>query len=134
MTCVPMEKDSKDVSFRFLFLRSKILRLTLSTGPQNPPNLPSELSSPDQTFRISSALSVWWSMVFFGRVTRLGLTQRAFLHRPLLLVPRHLPKHPLISRTNHKSFFHPLLLFLACRLGPLVHSLPHPALHLGKLR
>src|SRR2546422_890834 len=53
-------------------------------------------------------------------------------HRPLLLLPRHLPKHPLIPRADDERFFHPPLFFLARRLGPLVHFLAHPALHLGE--
>ena len=55
-------------------------------------------------------------------------------HRPFFFVPRHLPKHPLIPRADNERFFHPSLFFLACRLGPLVHFLAHPALHLGEFR
>src|ERR1041385_1140841 len=55
-------------------------------------------------------------------------------HRPPLLVPRHLPEHPLISRADHERLLHPPLLFFARRLGPLIYFAPHPALHLGKFR
>jgi hypothetical protein len=54
-------------------------------------------------------------------------------HRPLFFFPRHLPEHPLISRTGDERLFHPPLFFFASRLGPLIYFAPHPALHLGKL-
>jgi len=56
------------------------------------------------------------------------------LHRPLLFVPRHLPKHPLIPRADHKRFLHPPLLILSRRLGPEVDLLAHPLLYLSKFR
>lgn len=56
------------------------------------------------------------------------------LHRPLLLIPRHLPKHPLIARADDEGFFHPPLFFFSRRLGPLIHFLAHPLLDLGEFR
>ena|GEM_PF-1435204 len=67
------------------------------------------------------------------RAERASRPWPALSHRPGFLVPRHFPKHPLISRTDHERLFHPPLLFLARCPGPLVHFLPHPALYLGKL-
>src|ERR1044072_7367429 len=102
-------------------------------------------------------LSLWWPVAFFGQVAGLGQTARVqrgpsqaarcasngtgpaalpilSSHRPPLLVPRHLPEHPLISRADHERLLHPPLLFFARRLGPLIYFAPHPALHLGKFR
>lgn len=56
------------------------------------------------------------------------------LHRPLLLVPRHLPKHPLIPRAGHECPFHPTPFVPACTLGPQVHLLPHPTLYFREFR
>jgi hypothetical protein len=55
-------------------------------------------------------------------------------HRPLFLLPRHLPKHPLVPRADHERLFHPLLLSLSHILYPLIHLRTHPPLHLGELR
>src|SRR5262249_18924820 len=56
------------------------------------------------------------------------------LDRPLLLVPRHLPKHPFIPRTDDKRFFHSSPFFGTSRRCPLIDLLPHPLLDFSKLR
>src|SRR3982751_5256677 len=56
------------------------------------------------------------------------------LHRPLLLLPCHLPKHPLIPRTDEKRLFHPLLLRRPRISYPDIHFGAHPPLYLGELR
>jgi hypothetical protein len=49
-------------------------------------------------------------------------------HRPLFLVPGHLPKHPLVLRADQKRLLHAFLFLVARRARPGIHPGPHPFL------
>src|SRR2546426_1645296 len=55
-------------------------------------------------------------------------------HRPRLLVPCHLPEHPLIPRADNKRLLQTYLLALGRLLRPHIHLPAHPLAHLRELR
>ena len=80
-----------------------------------------------QPREMEGALLGWWSEHGWAEMT--GPT----LHRPLLLVPRHLPEHPLVPGADDEGFLHPPFFLSTGSLGPLINLLSHPQLHLSEL-
>jgi hypothetical protein len=69
-----------------------------------------------------------------GRPLLTGPSPYWLSHRPRLLVPRHLPEHPLVPRADDERLLQTRLLIVAGCLRPRIHFLPHPLSHFLELR